>query len=429
MQAFKFRFLSLLWVRSFLLFAVVMGAGGRVMAERLQVTGQAPGDLPTARNAALADALRAAVERGAGVELLSRSASRNMVLEADEILTESFGFVRSYEVLSSGLGADGVYRVEIAAEVEPGEIGRGDALALRNLVRLKGSPRLALVVTETLAEVSPDQHPVRDWLEMTARELQLNVVAVEVLREQEAKVAMRDELLDPTQPSPLRQRLAQEADYVLEVALDVRHVEQGSFGGNLPHHRFVVNGVARIYQPDTGKLLATAPLGGTGNARSYQKDIAAAATDAATKAMAGDRTAQEGGVWPAMRGLLSQWAADLDLGQLVRIELPSLDSASVDQVLAVLDQQDSVGGVWLRQVDSAAGVTIDVESKQTAYDVARLVEQAGPSLRTDLVSAHYVRLVAGSPKVADRSLLIGGAAALVLLGLVVLIWASRRRSA
>jgi hypothetical protein len=80
--------------------------GGQIQAATVEAEGRAPGDMKTAREQALADALREAVRVGTGVDVLSSTGVSDFTLDYDRILSSAFGHVKSYKVISSGLGKD-----------------------------------------------------------------------------------------------------------------------------------------------------------------------------------------------------------------------------------------------------------------------------------------------------------------------------------
>jgi hypothetical protein len=91
---------------------------GHLQAATVEAEGRAPGDMKTAREQALADALREAVRVGTGVDVLSSTGVSDFTLDYDRILSSAFGHVKSYKVISSGLGKDQIYTVKVKAEVE-----------------------------------------------------------------------------------------------------------------------------------------------------------------------------------------------------------------------------------------------------------------------------------------------------------------------
>lgn len=92
-------------------------------------------------------ALREAVEQGVGVLVSSSTRMHNFEVVADDILAESVGYVRGYEVLERGETDDGGYRVVLEAVVDLGDL-HGDLAALKLALHEAGTPRLLCVGTE-----------------------------------------------------------------------------------------------------------------------------------------------------------------------------------------------------------------------------------------------------------------------------------------
>ena len=93
--------------------------------------GRTAGDSTAAREQALTDALREAVRLGAGVNIASQSQASNFALDYDRVFAAAFGYVKSYKVIESGMGKDGIYHVKVEAEVSPGDPNMNNTMALR----------------------------------------------------------------------------------------------------------------------------------------------------------------------------------------------------------------------------------------------------------------------------------------------------------
>jgi TolB-like protein len=118
-------------VRYLLISLIILSASGLVAAEQApagDVTVVAegfaacPADAPTAscRHAALADALRRAVEKAVGVLVEADTRTKNYRLAQDVVRTTAEGYIRDYRILEEG-PSDGAYRVKIEARVAPGK--------------------------------------------------------------------------------------------------------------------------------------------------------------------------------------------------------------------------------------------------------------------------------------------------------------------
>ena len=203
---------KLILTSSFLLLTSYFAPAASVEAE-----GRAPGDVKTAREQALADALREAVRVGTGVDVLSSTGVSDFTLDYDRILSSAFGHVKSYKVISSGLGKDQIYTVKVKAEVEKGAPGAKNTLALRQIVLLKGSPRVSIAVQEQIDGAPAPTKYAQGIMEQTARELQFNLVDVGTASGQESKMAARDAILGNDKNAKLRSAgISQKSDFLIE---------------------------------------------------------------------------------------------------------------------------------------------------------------------------------------------------------------------
>jgi len=76
--------------------------------------------MASCRHAALADALRRAVEKAVGVLVEADTRTKNYRLAQDVVRTSAEGYIRDYRILEEG-PSDGAYRVKIEARVAPGK--------------------------------------------------------------------------------------------------------------------------------------------------------------------------------------------------------------------------------------------------------------------------------------------------------------------
>jgi len=137
------------WIPAALMFALALcTATPSVLAMEVEAEGMAAvinGNLAGARNQALANAQRNAVEQGVGAMLDSKTLSENFQVVRDSVLTSSQGFIKRYKVLSEGLTPDQqTFKVRISATVE--ERLLEDRLgALRLLHKQMGHQRVLVV--------------------------------------------------------------------------------------------------------------------------------------------------------------------------------------------------------------------------------------------------------------------------------------------
>ncbi|HWG85880.1 MAG TPA: hypothetical protein VNT60_10415 [Deinococcales bacterium] len=133
------------------LLAAILLLGGLASAQRQVTTeGQAapPAGQPAinARQLALDDALRNAVETGVGIFLSSETQTKNYELISDTILKKAAGFARLDQIVSEGATPDGRYVVRVRATVQ----GQAIATSLRAIIKNFNDPRIAVYLDETV---------------------------------------------------------------------------------------------------------------------------------------------------------------------------------------------------------------------------------------------------------------------------------------
>ncbi len=99
-----------------------------------------------ARDRAISDALRVAVEKSVGVMISNETLVENYQVISDKILSKSKGYVQSYELVSDKRDDD-MYTVIIQALVSEGQL-KDDLDAIHSIIARKSKPRLMIVFKE-----------------------------------------------------------------------------------------------------------------------------------------------------------------------------------------------------------------------------------------------------------------------------------------
>jgi len=115
------------------------------------------GDKAAARDKAIDDAMRKAVEQAIGTTVTSSTLVQNAVLVEDNILAWSSGYVSNYKIIREGMAPAESYEVEMLATVDTGSL-RNDASALASMIEKMGNPRMMLLVDEKNIGVSEKWH-------------------------------------------------------------------------------------------------------------------------------------------------------------------------------------------------------------------------------------------------------------------------------
>ena len=361
---------KLILTSSFLLLTSYFAPAASVEAE-----GRAPGDMKTAREQALADALREAVRVGTGVDVLSTTGVSDFTLDYDRILSSAFGHVKSYKVISSGLGKDQIYTVKVKAEVEKGAPGAKNTLALRQIVLLKGSPRVSIAVQEQIDGAPAPTKYAQGIMEQTARELQFSLVDVGTASGQESKMAARDAILGNDKNAKLRSAgISQKSDFLIEGNIVARYVGKQSFFGSLPQHVFSVGGELRAIRPETGEVVAVAALPGTENVESDLDSKEMAARDVIQKVLS--TAGKNDGTPPLFNKILARWVTETDLGAMKRLEFSGISSEDFQKIQTDFADTEKISAVWPREFDSQGISVLDVETRLDNIGLGQEVTKA-----------------------------------------------------
>jgi hypothetical protein len=105
-----------------------------------------------ARDHAISDVLRKAVEQAVGTFINSETAVKNFTLLKDEIYSHAQGYVSSYRIIDEQKDKDS-YRVKVIAKVKLNNI-ENDLEAIGLLLREKGRPRIMFVIKEFKGETA-----------------------------------------------------------------------------------------------------------------------------------------------------------------------------------------------------------------------------------------------------------------------------------
>jgi len=327
-----------------------------IRAARFEAEGRAAGDLPNAREIALADALREAVRQGTGLDVLGSSGTSNFTLEFDRVLGSAFGHVKSYKVLESGLGVDGIYRVKLSAEVEKGAPNAKNSLAMRELLLRKNSPRLSVRID------GPAGRQASLLLEEAARELQIQTVP-------------------PEAP----------CDFLILGDLSLRHTGRQTLHGNSPQNVFAVRGALRAVRADTGDIVVSDSLASLREIGSPLLEIPDAENDALERAL---RPEQTDGVPSILGKIIACWVTETDLGSVKRLEFSGITADDFQKIRRHLSDADKISAVWSREYDSRGISVLDVETRLDSNSLAKLIENFTPSgLRLDRSSEHSLTFV------------------------------------
>jgi len=104
------------------------------------------GNMASARDGAVNDALRRAVEQAVGTMVSAETVAENYTVLSDRVYSKTAGYVKNYEVLTE-MPETRLYRVTVKADISKADI-QNDLSALGLLMARKNMPRVMVMVAE-----------------------------------------------------------------------------------------------------------------------------------------------------------------------------------------------------------------------------------------------------------------------------------------
>ncbi len=370
---------------------------GTALGVSVQVTGKADAEAPTAREQALADALREAVRQGTGVDVVSETQMTDFALDYDRAFSKARGYLKKYDVLSSGVTADGFYSVTIKAEVGDAPLTKDDTLTFQMMAREHQAPRVAIRINEQI-EGAQNGTPAADWLKATAAKCGLRVVDLDRAQGNGGFLAKRAQNLGREQEAQQRaEGIVSACDYLIEGEVEGSNAGKASFYGSKAMQNYSLTMTVRVIDAATGNVL----LSENQPARDIRiKDVSsdtAAAREAVRQLMEGSPRIEHSDLgWRVIRSLFACWASELDLGAVMKLEFTGMDVAKADALKNALEGKSGLGAVWIRSVDPVGISVIDCESRLDATNLAKLVEASLPGYKLDRSEKRYLSFRAGA---------------------------------
>jgi hypothetical protein len=328
-----------------------------------------------------------------GVNLVEQSQVSDFQLDFDRVFAQSFGYVKNYKVLGTGLGEDGIYRVRIQAEVAPGSPADNDRMTFKMLARARQSPRLLIQLDEEIDGRSGSTTG-NDWYANLARELGVSVASTQAA--DGGMAARRAELLDRGTESGLRRAgVVSSHDYILEGKVIANSSEPETIAGTLRRMCSVAVEL-RIIDPVAGQVVVSDVMEGRRFALEASMSPEVACREAIRRSLseAASSDANDEPGMKVMRMLFCHWIAEMDLGAVYRVEMAGLELKVADSLRTALADRDQVGAVWVRSVDPAGVSVLDVETRLDAIGLAQILCLAtSDSFTLDRSDNRYLMMV------------------------------------
>jgi hypothetical protein len=332
---------------------------GRLFAETITVTGEAAiiqGNVESAKEAALLDAFRKAVEQGVGTIIAADTVVENYRVINDKIFTKARGYVKRWEILSEYSLGDR-YKMDVRCDVSSESIEE-DLIALNILQEAKHKPRIMIVVSEQHLWSYVDQPASETTMISKFLEKEFKVVD----QSQSEKVRKSDEMKAVLQGDD-----AAAAQIGLRYGAEVIIVGKAfsETGGKLYRMESARGSVeARAVRCDTAEIIAA------GTAQASGADISEAvagkkAVQQAASQLSDDMIAQ----------IAKRWSADIVGGASVQLTVNNIDFGQLASFKKALREIKGVQDIQQRSFAAKAAV-LDVDYRA---DAERLAEELATS--------------------------------------------------
>ena len=330
-----------------------------------------------ARDEAINDAMRKAVEQGVGTFISSESLVDKMVLVEDRIYSESRGFIESYKILSEKKD-DGIYEITISALVKMADLARGlEAIGL--ILNKKENPRVMVIVHSK--ETSGSFIPVaQEGNRSTENQLE-KILLGKGFRLVDAAQTMRKKELEGLLLAGDPSRAAVMAkDFGAEILIDadVRRTftdQRQVMGRSL---RFFTNEIRlKALETDTAKILfsgyETRPASG---------EEALQPLESATNKLAKEM----------VTGILDQWRKDVYQAAALTLNITKVSFSQLNALTAALKELRGVSKVQTRSFQGGVAA-LEIAFQGSANDLAgKIGEFAGAKFEVTGIQANTIDL-------------------------------------
>lgn len=221
----KTLYLAILWILSY---PICAQAAETVTAKGLSFF--EPGREVVAREKALEEAKRMAIEKAMGTAIESRTIVENFQVVKDEIFSRSSGYLRDIRILSEKKSDLGTYEVEIEAVVEVAVLV-DDIDRFQNLLKWQKNPRVKIILEEGM--IASSAAAARKSANFLTAKLQRNGFKV------------------------FKDDKKQDLQMGLLIGLSIEHASVKSTYQDIELTLNEISLSANIYRPTNGEILAT----------------------------------------------------------------------------------------------------------------------------------------------------------------------------
>jgi hypothetical protein len=300
-----------------------------------------------ARDKAIENAQRNAVEEKMGVMITSFSEVENFQVKMDQILSESKGFINSYKIVSEGREGNS-YKVTIEADVGVGKL-KDRMAAIELIMTRKSKPRLIMIFSEkakkdTVAEAAMARYFLSQGFKV------VDADSIKKIKGQERFQTLSS---DVKEVSRIARRYGAEIVILGKVEVVTKSFKMLDKMGDIEVSSNEITVSGKVVNGDTGEVIAT-------DSKTRKGDINVT-TEEAAKDLAKEMKEQ----------ILERWSSELTNVATVKLEVSGLKSYRDLSRFKECVASEVKGFRQMHQRSYAHGeVELDVEIKGNAQSMA-----------------------------------------------------------
>lgn len=335
---------------------IVLAASGVITASNEVVVAVAEGmsvnrgDLLQARQVAISDALRNAVEQAAGTIVDAKTLVKDFQTLEDSILTKAQGYVSDYKILDTSISG-GIYKVRIEATIKKGPL-KDDLDAIYFTIKRAGDPRIMVIIPEQhLRRAIPDPAAETEIIR------QLLEAGFRILDPKQVRLALESEVLRRALAGDANAYTALGAEYGADLLVigEAFSEEIGNFQGFVSCRARVE---IRVVRADTGEILAAHGEHASG------ADLTESAASKKSLANAGGKIAKY---------LIETLPAKLvDLARSVQISVTDITYSDLRKIERHLRETQLVTNVFTREFVGGTA-RLDVETSLLPVQLVEMI--------------------------------------------------------
>jgi hypothetical protein len=367
--------------------ALAQDVGNDTVDEWVEAVGRAAGVDDKARDEAIAQGLRTAVEEACGVFLTSQSKAVDYQTVYDKVFADAVGYVREHKVVKTTV-ADGVTTVKVRARVSTRKF-ETDWASIAHTVHQENNPRLVVAIIEEIDGNSDDDDPDEDKIkddgivQSKLEEFFIEKGITLMDRKTSAKVTKRDVLLaamkdDAAELASLGARF--DADVVVSGRAKAKFAKELSISGQ-KIYQYSGSLTIRVVQTDSARVLASKSFGPI-KVSSVQRH----GGEDKVLAKLGDDYAAE-----ALAAIIEAWRKRANVSRTVTLSLSGMDFGLWNTFKKEAEQLRGIQALRLREISESTG-HIDVEYRYSNESLAeRLTELKTVTVKITELTANRLK--------------------------------------